>query len=109
LQASTHSRERIESSLALAKAWCGVHEDTDWTGRLYLSANRLAHLYFIRERVKHPAWLVNWYFIEDPIGPADRDAWSAELEKVKASLGLTAPLPFAIEVFLPALNPGNHC
>jgi len=74
-------------------------------GPLYQSANRLAHLYFIRERLKRPAWLVNIYFIDDEIGPTDLNAWRAELQKVKASLGLSFIMPFTVDLFLPALTP----
>jgi hypothetical protein len=102
-QAGTHSRVVIEKALAASKHWCGARTDADWTGPLYQSANRLAHLYFIRERLKRQAWLVNLYFINDPIGPADHVAWNAELQKVKDSLGLTSKVPFTIDLFLPAL------
>jgi len=50
---------------------------------------------------------VNLYFINDPIGPTDEDAWKVELQKVKASLGLTSNVPFAIDLFLPALTSGD--
>jgi len=103
-QAGPHSRDLIERSLATAKQWCGARADANWTGPLYQSANRLAHLYFIRERLQRPAWLVNLYFLNDPIGPADRDAWNIEIQKVKSSLGLDVAVPFAMEIFLPALT-----
>lgn len=106
-QASPHSRPLIDKSLAAAKQWCGAAPGADWTGPLYQSANRLAHLYFLRERLKQPAWLVNLYFLDDPIGPVNRQAWTAELQKVKAALGLKSNLPFAIDLFLPALSPGR--
>ena len=105
-QAGPHSRGTIEKALAEAKDWCKASADADWTGPLYQAANRLAHLYFIRERLKRPAWLVNLYFTYDPIGPANLGAWTTELQKVKASLGLASAVPFAIDLFLPALNTG---
>ena len=43
-------------------------------------------------------------FVNDPIGPADRDTWTVELQKVKTSLGLTHNVPFTVDLFLPALN-----
>jgi dTDP-4-dehydrorhamnose reductase len=103
-QAGPRSRGLIEKALAAAKQWCGANSDADWTGPLYQSANRIAHLYFIRELVKYPAWLVNLYFINDPIDRTDHDTWRAELRKVKASLGLTSTVPFTIDLFLPALE-----
>ncbi len=106
-QASTRSRELILRSFTAAKRWCGANPESDWTGPLYQSANRLAHLYFVRELLGSSAWLVNLYFLNDPIGPADQDDWKAELINVKASLGLTSSVPFAIDVFLPALPSGE--
>jgi hypothetical protein len=106
-RASSRSRELILSSFTAAKRWCGASPESDWTGPLYQSANRLAHLYFVRELLGCSAWLVNLYFLNDPIGPADQDDWKAELINVKASLGLTSSVPFAIDVFLPALPSGE--
>ena len=106
-QAIQHSRGVIEKSLAVAKEWCHARPDCDWTGPFYQSANRLAHLWFIRERLKHTAWLVNLYFIDDPIGPVNRSAWEAELLKVKRSLGVSTSVPFTIDLFLPALTSGK--
>jgi hypothetical protein len=100
-QAGPRPRSTIENALDAAKQWCGASRDTDWMGPLYQSANRLAHLYFLRERLHRPAWLVNLFFLDDPIGPADR----AELRKVQTALGLTSSVPFALDVFLPALPP----
>lgn len=105
-QAQGASRNVITKALTEAKAWCRADGAANWTGPLYQSANRLAHLYFLRERVKHlqrPAWLINIYFLDDPIGPADRESWDAELVKVKSALGLIGPVPCALDVFLPAL------
>jgi hypothetical protein len=103
-QAGADSKERIEESLAKAKKWCGVAEERDWTGPLYQSANRIAHLYFIRELLRRPAWLINIYFISDPIRPTTQEAWLVEIGKVKAALGLSAPIPGLLEMFLPALG-----
>lgn len=105
-QAQGESKRLIVKALAETQAWCGVAGQPDWLGPLYQYANRLAHLYFFRERLKQfnrPAWLVNIYFLNDPIGPADRAAWKAELEAVKAVLGLTNPVPYCFDIFLPAL------
>lgn len=102
-QAGPHSRGLIEESLDAAKRWYGARMDANWTGPLYQSANRLAHLYFIRERLKRPAWLVNLYFEDDPYRPTGRDCWKRELAQVKSSLGLSNATEGVIELFLPAL------
>jgi hypothetical protein len=107
-QAAGRSRDQIDRSLSLTKVWAKVSGDADWTGPLYQSANRLAHLYFIREQIKHPAWLVNLYFLNDPIDPTSHDTWNAELQKVKSSLGLTSGVPYTIDLLLPALSSAEH-
>jgi len=68
-QASPKSRRKIEEALLLAKRWLGIKENIDWTGPLYQSANRFAHLYFFREIANVPAWFVNIYFLNDPHSP----------------------------------------
>jgi hypothetical protein len=103
-QAGATSRELIEKSLNAAKKWCGAREQADWMGRLYQSANRLAHLYFLREIARRPAWLVNLCFLDDPIAPTNRDNWALALSEIKTELGLSQSPPGMIEIFLPALK-----
>jgi len=100
---SPRSRRKIEAALAQTKRWLGVPEDIDWMGRLYQSANRLAHLYFFREIVDIPAWLVNVYFLGDPRSPTTREDWQVALAQVKAELGLTGiAVPYTAKLFLEA-------
>lgn len=102
-QASPRSRRKIEAALDQTKRWLGVPEDADWTGPLYQSANRLAHLYFFREVVNTPAWLVNVYFVGDSYSPTSRADWRPALAQVKAELGLAGiAIPNAAELFLQA-------
>jgi hypothetical protein len=107
-QASLESLIKIEAALSHARSWCGVSSDENWLGPLYQSANRIAHLYFLYDRLRTPAWLVNLYFTGDPIGPADRTAWEREVARVKTQLGVTRPVPNMVEVHLPALDDA-HC
>jgi hypothetical protein len=102
-QASPRSWEKIEVALEKTKSWLGALGDLDWTGRLYQSANRLAHLYFFRDEVGVPAWLVNVYFLDDPDSPTTREEWQTALREVKAELGLAdVVVPHAAELFLQA-------
>ena len=102
-QASPASRRKIEAALNRTKRWLGVPEGVDWTGRLYQSANRLAHLHFFREIADVPVWLVNVYFLHDPHSPTMREEWEGTVSQVKAELGLTGGLvPYTAEVFLEA-------
>ena len=103
-QASPESLFKIEEAISHARSWCGVSTGENWLGQLYQSANRIAHLYFLYERLHTPVWLVNLYFTDDPIGPADRSIWEHEVARVKTQLGLIKPVPNMIEVYLPALD-----
>jgi hypothetical protein len=101
-KASPVSRDKIERALNQAKTWLGAEPSADWLGPLYQSANRLAHLYFLREVARVPAWLVNVYFLNDPRTPTERPAWDRSLAEVQTRLGLKSAPPFTISVFLEA-------
>jgi hypothetical protein len=87
------------------REWLGAADTAAWLGPLYQTANRLAHLHFLRNRLGLPAWLVQVYFLNDPIGPASRVDWLPVIAGVHARLGLRSRPPFTLDVFLPALNP----
>lgn len=101
--ATLRSRAKIAVSLAQARDWCGTPAGEDWMGILYQYANRIAHLYFLREQLRVPAWLVNLHFTNDPLGPTDRSQWETEVASVKERLGLVKPVPNMTDVYLPAL------
>ena len=103
-KASVGSLARIERALSETKAWLGVSCESDWLGPLYQYGNRLAYLYFLLKRIGRPAWLVNLYFVADPIGPTSEEQWRTEIAKVKNSLGLSDRIPNAVDVFLPAFS-----
>lgn len=106
-QASSRSLPLIRNSLQAAKRWCGAEPSADWMGPLYQSANRIAHLFWFREILRYPAWLVNLYFLHDPIGPTAEPQWRDAISDVKRSLGIARPVPGMLDVFLPALpEPG---
>lgn len=62
----------------------------DWTGTFYQYANRLAHLYLLRELNREPVHLVNIYFLnaEDVGGPSTRLEWEGALKVVRTYLGV---------------------
>jgi hypothetical protein len=100
---SPKSLRMIETALQQTKRRLGATEDTDWTGPLYQSANRLAHLYFFRQVVGVQAWLVNVYFIEDPHSPTTLENWRNALKQVKEELEITGiQVPNTAELFLEA-------
>ena len=103
-QATGDSLRRIERALGETKAWLAATAAANWIGPLYQYANRLAHLYFLLKKTGTPAWLVNVYFLNDPIGPTTEEQWRTAIAAVKASLGLPGAVPNAVDVFLPTIN-----
>jgi hypothetical protein len=102
--ASESSRPRIMQSLEAARAWVGAGS-ADWTGPLYQSANRLAHLYFLREVCGVPAWLANVCFCGDPRSPTPPHVWDAALAEARISLGITgSSCPFSVDILLNAAD-----
>ncbi len=102
------SKEKIEKALNRTKRGLGVSPDIDWTGSLYQSANRMAHLYFFREIVNVPAWLVNICFINDPHSPTDFELWQKEIRNVKKELGINdINIPYMVNIFLEARDRGE--
>jgi hypothetical protein len=99
-RASDGSRQQILRALCKTKAWLGVAPEAEWTGRLYQSANRYAHLYFLRVVAGVDAFLTNVYFINDPHSRTTIQDWTATVREVKQQLGLTVPVPFSGEVYI---------
>lgn len=100
------SRTLIENSLDATAAWLGIARPSSWMGALYQSANRLAHAYFLRERLGVDAYLVNVCFTGDA-APRDtsRAAWAAAHRDHRAELGLgERPIPWLADVIVPALT-----
>jgi hypothetical protein len=91
-QASPHSRDLIRERLHEVKHFLNVGNSDDWTQALYQYANRLAHLYFLREKNGIPAFLVFIYFLGDHEmgGPATKEEWLHAIKLEKGILGLPA-------------------
>ncbi len=98
------SIEKIEQAIVATKEWLHISQQADWTGPLYQSANRIAHLYFFTEFLSIEAWLVNVYFIDDHsiLNPTSRTMWESGIADVKKSLGIRV-VPHCADVFLPAV------
>ena len=82
------------------------HVRADLLATLYQSANRFAHLYFLRKIAGIDAYLVNVYFMNDrhwPHSPKTVQEWKPAIQDVQGRLGLTVPVAFSEEVFLDAL------
>ena len=102
--ASPSSRRRIEEALGATREWLGAGAGADWTGPLYQHANRLAHLYFLREIAGVPAWLVNVCFVDDRRSPTTQEEWLLALARARQELGLTEIAPYEADLFLGALS-----
>ncbi len=67
----------IRKSLNETKSFLDIANGVDWSGRYYQYANRLSHLYFLREQCGKQVYLVNVYFIGDSSvkGPDVEEKW----------------------------------
>ncbi|MBU4350350.1 hypothetical protein KJ830_09855 [bacterium] len=76
-KAGTNSRKKIENSLNEVKKYLSVSDTIDWTGTFYQYVNRIAHLYYLREKNKIKAHLLFIYVINDITvhGPKTKDEW----------------------------------
>jgi hypothetical protein len=100
------SRKRIARALAETQRWLGIPEAPKaWLESAYQQANRYAHLYWLRERVRVEAWFVHVLFVDDRTYRSTTQAtWNVELPGVHDRAGLAGvAVPFAGTVFLPAL------
>lgn len=104
------SQTKIEAALAATRTWLGVDgHAAAWTGPLYQSANRYAHLYWLREVAGVEAWLVHLLFVDDmTYRGASNEEWETALPPVEEELGLrNVQIPWAGHAFLPGLTPAD--
>ena len=87
--AKGNSLEKIKASLANVKHVLSVSEDSDWLGKYYQYANRLAHLLWLNEE-GIPTWMVFLYFTGDleQRGPNTDVEWKHKLNEMRIELGL---------------------
>jgi hypothetical protein len=85
-----NSVRRIRRSLEETKSSLGSNAKVDWSRGFYQYANRLAHLYLLRQN-DLPAYLVFVYFLNDSemAGPATIDQWKGAIELLHTYLGIT--------------------
>ena len=88
---ASNSLSTISKSLTKTQDFLGGKSHLEWTTPFYQYTNRLAHLYFLRELNKLPAYLVFVYFINDPDmhGPSTKEEWQGALKLMKTLLGLS--------------------
>ena len=90
-KAKTDSRRKIENSLNEVKKYLSVSDTIDWTGTFYQYVNRIAHLYYLREKNKVETLLLFIYFINDVSvnGPKTKDEWLQAIQTMECYLGLS--------------------
>ncbi len=84
------ARQKIRESLERVKAFVNSKAPVDWSTSFHQYANRLAHLYWMREINGHNAYLVNLFFINDrdTNGPAAEAEWQAAIRLQEVFLGV---------------------
>ena len=84
------SIKKIRNSLDEVKKYLSVSDTIDWTGTFYQYVNRIAHLYYLREKNKIKAHLLFIYFINDGSvnGPKTKDEWLGAIQTMECYLGL---------------------
>lgn len=83
------SIKKIRRSLGTAKDFLNSKAKTDWSYGFYQYANRLAHLYLLRNN-QLPAYLVFVYFVNDSDmnGPKKVEEWKGAIELLNSFLGI---------------------
>ncbi len=104
--ASTGSLEWIKRSLLDTALWLGLNElPTTWWDGYYQGANRLAHLYFLREVCNVDAYLAFVNFVDDPNRhPTSLPVWEAAEAEYLNALGIGELPPSAAFVHLPGVE-----
>ena len=84
------SIKKIRNSLAEVKKYLNINNGIDWTGTFYQYVNRIAHLYYLREKNQIKAHLLFIYFINDITvhGPKSKDEWLGAIQAMECCLGL---------------------
>ena len=95
--ASGKSLCKIEKAFHETRECLKVRSDTDWTKCFYQYANRIAHLYFLKEQNRVEATLVFIYFVGDNTvqgrKPVSREGWHAAIDLATLHLGVRTDAP----------------
>ena len=90
--ASKKSLPLIKEALEETRGFLRISSETDWTRCFYQYANRLAHLYFLKEVNNIDATLVFVYFVGDTTvsgrEPISREGWEAAIGLATHHLGV---------------------
>lgn len=83
--------EMISAALKSTAAWLGLDGLPEtWLRTYYQTANRLAHLYFLREVCDLDAYLAFVCFVDDPThNPTAAEDWKREFVRTLDALEIT--------------------
>ncbi|MBP0483476.1 hypothetical protein [Sagittula salina] len=88
-KAAGASRHMIDAAFRAVQSGLGIDPENDWTRTYYQLANRIAHLWWLRDRgVPASLLLVSFLGDEDMNGPAEADTWHSAFDAVMRALGL---------------------
>ena len=90
--ATGKSLKKIKKALEETRKFLKVKSETDWSQCFYQYANRLAHLYLLKELNRLDAFLVFVYFVDDRTvsnrDPVSREGWEAAISLATQHLGI---------------------
>jgi hypothetical protein len=103
-KASEKTLATIRRTLEKTKRFLGSRSPTDWSIHCYQYTSRLAHLYLFRQLNGLPAYLVNFYFLNDQEmhGPTSEAQWQGALELLETFLDIRGHRlsPYILREFL---------
>jgi len=87
---SKESRKKICDSLEKTKQFLNARPEVEWSSVFYQYANRLSHLYLLKQLNQLPAYLVFVYFINDleMKGPKTIDEWKGAIKLLRSYMGI---------------------
>lgn len=104
------SLARIREAFAWTQGRIGAELEIEpWLGSLYQTANRLAHLVWLRDRLDGNAWLVHLFIVDDPTQPAlavGRAEWERAALDVWRKLALPAAIDGYEHIFVSGVSHG---
>ena len=84
------ARQRIQESLQKVKSFVESKSSADWSASFYQYANRLAHLYWLRELNGHDAYMINLFLLNDAEmnGPKSVEEWQSAIRLQETFMGV---------------------
>ena len=98
------SLDKIRNALKKTQSFLKAGPCLDWAEFFYQYTNRIAHLYFLREINKIPAYMIFLYFINDTEmnGPTTKEEWEGALKIINMLLGINNHKlkPYLMDIFI---------